>query len=328
MPDSYAAPLEMDLARQAGLSDWPMFGLVSDMRPFLAKARLRGQPVALVTLIRADGGGPRRPGAQMAVTRDEILGFLSGGCVEADIVCHARDCLIDGRPRTLVYGQGSPFFDIRLLCGRRIEVLVEPVLPDDEAVGTLLRLTGLRRDVLWISDGMARTCREPVDAVQGEAGVQADGRAWKRYRPSLRFMVVGRDPAVLAMAMLASQAEFETTVVRVDGPAQAPPVPRVAYRRTPLHGDLDPRTAVVVAQHDAEADHSAVLAALRSRAGYVGLMGSPRLVDLHLARLRDAEVPSERLAQLKAPVGLPLGSHTPWEIAVSVVGEVMQAFNA
>ncbi len=328
MPDTYAAPLEMDIARQAALPDWPMFGLASDMRPFLARARLTGQAVALVTLVKAEGGGPRRPGAQMAVTRDEVSGFLSGGCVEADIVCHARDCLIDGRPRALVYGEGSPFFDIRLLCGRRIEVLVERVMPDDPATGDLLRLTAARRDVLWSTDGRARTCREAGDIPEREAGIDTDGQAWKLYRPKLRFMAVGHDPAVLAMAMLASQSELETTIVRVDGPATAPPVPRIAYRRIPLDGDLDPRTAIVVAQHDPDRDHAAVLNALRSSAAYVGLMGARRNIDAHIARLRDDGVPPQRLAQLKAPVGLPLGSHTPWEIAVSVIGEMMQAFNA
>ena len=328
MPDSYAALLETDIARQASLPDWPMFGLISDVRPFLAKARLTGQPVALVTLIKAEGGGPRRPGAQMAVARDEVAGFLSGGCVEADIVCHARDCLVDGHPRRLAYGEGSPFFDIRLLCGRRIEILVERLMPDDAATRDLLRLSALRRDALWRSDGRVRACREPTETVQDEAGVDAGGQAWKLYRPTLRFMVIGRDPAILAMAMLASQSAFETTIVRIDGPASAPPVPRVAYRRTPLGKDLDCRTAVVVAQHDPDSDHSTVLNALRSNAAYVGLMGARHTIDAHLTRLRDAGVPPDRLAQLKAPVGLPLGSHTPWEIAVSVIGEVMQAFNA
>ncbi len=305
-----------------------MFGLVSDMRPFLAKAHLTGQAVALITLVKTDGGGPRRPGAQMAVTRDEVSGFLSGGCVEADIVCHARDCLADGRPRRLAYGEGSPFFDIRLLCGRRIEVLVERLMPDDAATGNLLRLTAARRDALWLSDGRVRICREPAEIPRAEAGIAADGKAWKLYRPSLRLMVIGHDPAVLAMAMLASQSEFETTIVRIDGPAAAPPVPRIAYRRSPLDGELDGRTAVVVAQHDPDADHTAVLSALRSNAAYVGLMGARHTIDAHIKRLRDAGVTPQRLAQLKAPVGLPLGSHTPWEIAVSVIGQVMQAFNA
>ena len=328
MPDTYAAPLETDMARSAALPDWPMFGLAGDMRPFLAKARLTGQTVALVTLIKAEGGGPRRPGAQMAVTRDEVSGFLSGGCVEADIICHARDCLRDGRPRRLAYGEGSPFFDIRLLCGRRIEVLIERLGPEDAATRDLLRLTAARRDAVWISDGSERACMEAGEARQGEAGIAADGKAWKLYRPTLRFMVIGHDPAVLAMAMLASQSEFETTIVRIDGPASAPPVPRVAYRRTALDGKLDSRTAIVVAQHDPEADHAAVLAALRSHAAYVGLMGARHTIDAHLTRLRDSGVAPGRLAQLKAPVGLPLGSHTPWEIAVSVIGEVMQVFNA
>ena len=68
-------------------------------------------------------------------------GFLSGGCVEGDIAIHAAQTIEDGEPRYLVYGDGGPWMDIQLLCGARIEILVERVLPDDPAAAALLRET-------------------------------------------------------------------------------------------------------------------------------------------------------------------------------------------
>lgn len=309
------------------LPDWPMFGLDSDMRPFLARTRQDEKAVALVTLVAAEGGGPRRPGAQMAVTGDDLRGFLSGGCVEADIVRHARDCLQDGRARRLIYGDGSPYFDIRLLCGRSISVHIERVLPDDPAVGQLLDLTRERHCALWRSDGYLRTCTDAGGTTVNE--IVQDGKGYgKLYRPATRLYIVGCDPSVIAIATLAQQSGFETILVRVDGPERPPPIANVAYCRRPLCGELDEYSAVVVAQHDGDADHSATLTALRSCASYVGLMGARRHVEPQITRLREAGVPPHRLAQLKAPVGLPLGSHAPWEIAVSVIGEIIQHFNA
>ena len=326
MADTLAPLADSEVSRATGAPDWPTFGLASDMRPFLQRARDSGEPIALATLITVEGGGPRRAGAQMVIGRHEVHGFLSGGCIESDIVCHARDCLRDGQPRRLVYGDNSPFFDIRLLCGRRIEVYLERVLPDDTAVSELLRITGLRRSALWTSNGFTRSCHETGCADGLDAGRDGD-EIWKRFKPSLRLFVVGRDPAVMAIATLASQAEIDTTIVRINGPETPPPIANVGYRRTGALGALDSRTAVVVAQHDDDADYAVTAASLSSDAAYVGLMGSRRNIAVHIGRLKSQGFSQDRLARLRAPVGLPLGSHAPWEIAVSVVGELLQVFS-
>src|SRR5262245_45184754 len=120
------------------LPEWPMFGLDDDVRPALAAARAAGAPAALATLISVEGGGPRPVDTQMVFAHDIVAGYFSGGCVESDVAGHAWACLEDGEPRRLVYGEGSPWPDIRLLCGARIEIFVERVAPDDPALAELL----------------------------------------------------------------------------------------------------------------------------------------------------------------------------------------------
>ncbi len=335
MPDE-SALLPFRIGEVSIIEDWPMFGLCADVRDFLARARMQGEPVVLVTLIAAKGGGPRLPGAQMAVTANDLCGYLSGGCIEADVALHARGCLEDGRSRRLIYGEGSPYFDIQLLCGKRIELFLERLAPDDVALGRLLALTEARRRALWLSDGQRRTCVAAGEAMpenwrfadlSDEAGEGRDG-IYVRYRPMARLFVHGRDPAALAMAILGAQAGFETTLVRRDGPPTPPPIAGIAYRRDAPEADaFDDRTAVVVANHDPETDHDALMTALASKAGYIGLLGARAHLDARQAKLVSAGVAPKALARLKAPVGLPLNSHTPWEIAVSVIAEVMQTFN-
>ena len=291
----------------------------------------------IATLVAAEGGGPRRPSAQMAVTASDLAGFLSGGCIEADVARHAQDCLRDGRPRRLAYGEGSPWFDIRLLCGKRIELCLERLMPEDVALNRLLALTEARREALWLSDGTKRLCLAADETIPDERKglpvIFEDAGTWPggmfiRYRPTVRLMVHGRDPSALAMASLGAQAGFETTLVRRDGPLAPPPLAGVAYRRDlPAAADLDARTAVVAANHDPEADEAALLTALLAPAGYIGLLGARAHLDERHACLIAAGVAPSALARLKAPVGLPLNSHTPWEIAVSVIAEIMQVFN-
>src|ERR1700756_4096389 len=127
------------------LPEWPLFGMAEDVRPALREARAAGRPLALATLPAVEGGGPRPPGTQMVFAEGIAAGYFSGGCVESDVADHAFACLDDGQPRSLVYGEGSPWPDIRLLCGARIEIFLERVAADDPALAKLLAAATARR---------------------------------------------------------------------------------------------------------------------------------------------------------------------------------------
>jgi xanthine dehydrogenase accessory factor len=311
-------PADADAASDA--RDWPLHGLADDMRPALADALARG-PTALATIISLGEGGPRPVGTQMVFGQHSRAGFLSGGCIEADVEDHARACLADGEPRRLVYGEGSPWPDIRLLCGARIEILVERLDPDDDAARALLSLAADRVPATWISDGRRRVCTP-------EPAAPWAGAFSRRFDPAPRLVVLGGDPTALAVASLGVQSGFETTLVRPKGPLAPPPLPGLAYRRDGVASalaavGLDAWTAVAICGHDLEVDHAALLAALPSPAPYVGLLGARRRLNERLDRLRAAGLSERDLAKLRAPIGLDLGGKAPFEVAVAVIGEIM-----
>src|SRR5258708_20651439 len=136
--------------------------MTGDVRPTLRRVREAGLPCTLATLIAVEGGGPRPEGTQMVFAhRTEksggyVAGYFSGGCVESDVADHAFACLADGEPRTLIYGEGSPWPDIQLLCGARIEIFLDRVAADDAALDELLAAHAERRPVVWVSDGVTR----------------------------------------------------------------------------------------------------------------------------------------------------------------------------
>lgn len=303
---------------------WPAFGYADDIRPALERARQVGRPSAIATIIALDGGGPRQVGAQMLIAGHEVSGFLSGGCVEADVAVHALQTINDGQSRRLVYGLGSPWLDIQLPCGARMEVLVERVAADDRAVGILLEAEKARRPVFWTSDGARRECGPQPTAAW-------PGAILRPSPPPLRLVVLGRDPTAMAMASLAAQSGMQVCLVRHLGPQTPPPLPNVAYYR----GDavealralqVDRWTAVAIANHDSEIDHLALVEILGSEAFYVGLLGARRRISSRLEALAAAGLGKGALARLRAPIGIDIGAKAPWEIAVSVVAEVMSVW--
>lgn len=308
------------------LPEWPLFGMTDDVRPALRLARAAGGSCALATLTAVEGGGPRPVGTQMVFAPGITAGYFSGGCVESDVADHAFACLEDGEPRTLVYGAGSPWPDIQLLCGARIEIFVERVAADDPALAELLMAQDERRPVVWVSDGVSRECGADISPWPGV-------RVLRQHGPVPRLIVVGGDPTALAIAWLGSQSEFETTLVRPKGPETPPPIPGVAYRRDEARQafaaiGIDRWTAIAIATHDLETDRAALREALPSAAGYVGLLGARKRLPDRVGQLRAEGLPEIMIARLHAPIGLDIGGKAPWEVAVSVIGEIMALRNA
>ena len=291
------------------------------MRPRMFEVADRGEAFALATIVAADGG-PRPEGAQMVVTRAQSWGFLSGGCIEEDVARNGREVLKSGQTRTLVYGKGSPFIDIRLPCGGRIEVAIERVAADDPALSDLRALTKARVMADWISDGVSRNC-ENVD--DGE--VAPNALIHRRYAPAQRLIVAGTDPFALAIAGLGQSIGWETVLLAPNGPREEPPL-HIKCDRRPLREALaylkpDAMTAIAVATHDLERDEEALVPALRSAAGYVGVLGSRRKLDERHERLSAAGLAEAAIARLKAPIGLDIGAASPWEVGIAVVGEII-----
>jgi xanthine dehydrogenase accessory factor len=313
------------------LPEWPDFGLADDVRPTLAAALEAGRAAALVSLYSVEGGGPRPPGTQMAFAEGLVSGFLSGGCVEGDVAGHAARTLEDGEPRHLLYGEGSPWPDIRLLCGASIQVLVERIEPGDPAAGELIRLWRERKPALWSSDGRSRTCAaaSPGDPF---CAVDQPFRLKRRFDPTPRLAVVGADPTALAIASLGALSGMETTLIRPKGPEAPPPIANIAYLRSEPAAslakvDIDPWTAIAIATHDSDTDHEALLAALPSAAGYIGLLGARRRLPERLGRLRADGVTEDQIGRIHAPIGLDLGGKSPWEVAVAVIGQMVEERN-
>lgn len=293
---------------------------VDDVRMPMFALAAAGRPFALATIVRAVGG-PRPAGAQMLVDGDTMHGFLSDGCIDADVALQARQVLEDGEARTLVYGQGSPFIDLRLPCGGRVEVLIERVGPDDAAVVALAGLTRARAVAVWLSDGNRRFC-----GAEGGDVAMTDAVVRRRFEPRRRLVVVGFGVFAAEIAALGVHVGWDVALVDPSGKQPVLPGVCIAGRSLEAHNattPADPWTAVAVATHESDLDHRALVVALSSAAGYVGVLGARRRLPERLAALTQAGIDDVALARLHAPIGLALGAETPREVAVAVVAEIL-----
>jgi xanthine dehydrogenase accessory factor len=312
------------------MTPWRMTAQIADMRVPLAGVQQAGQACVIATLVDIAGSAPRDPGAQMLVTQDEYWGFLSGGCIEADVARHGREAMAEGAPRLLRYGEGSPWIDIKLACGSGITVLVEPLVAGNPALAALLACHNARRPALWSSDGRARNAA-PCD---NAPAFTWDGTHYaKLFEPAPRLVLIGEDGAALAAANIAMQAGMEVVLIAPGGPDTPPPLPGLAYHRSaPAEAlaaiGIDQWTAVAVLSHDREDDERGLATALVSEACYVGAIGARARLDARLAKLRGHGVSEAQIARLHAPIGLQGFGKAPPDIALSLVAEVAQAFHA
>lgn len=305
------------------------------------------RPFALATVVDVAGSAPRGVGAAMIVDGEgRIAGNVSGGCVESAVAAAALECLDDGAVRALHFGiAGDAVFEVGLMCGGSIEVVVQLVEPEGDLAGALCLLEERERAGMPATLTLpleAGTSRRPIvetadpcvpDAAVVEVLHERDRPPERVLRVGVgsppRLIIVGAVEFAVALSRLAIATGRRVTVVdprtaflTPDRFAGAELV--AAWPDAYLRGaELDGRTAVCVLSHDAKLDEPALTVALGSAAGYVGAMGSRSTDADRRSRLARAGVASRDLERLRSPIGLDLGGHTPDETALSVLAEIV-----
>ncbi len=119
-----APPAPPDLPA-TGLAPLPADEILAQVQRW----RASGSAVALATVIATWGSSPRQPGSQLAVNTDlDIVGSVSGGCIEGAVISEAQATMADGQVRLLEFGvTNERAWEVGLACGGRIQILVERV---------------------------------------------------------------------------------------------------------------------------------------------------------------------------------------------------------
>ena len=318
-----------------------------------------GDPVAIATVVRISGSAPRPLGATLVARAEEkIAGSVSNGCVESAVYEEAIAVLKDGRARVVNYGISDEFaFTVGLSCGGSIDVLVEPVgalhraaleavrserpallvrvvapadragtvavLTEDRAEGWSPELAELKVGALAaLGEGRSRT----VTARLGERDATVFLEAIAM--PPL-LAIVGATHVGQALAHLAKAVGYRVVVVDPrEALANAERFPGMEIVAAwPQEGlatlRFGPSSAIAILAHDDKFDHPALVAALRSAAGYVGAIGSRTTNEKRVAWLRSQGVTERDIARIHAPIGLDIGATSVEEIALAILAEIV-----
>ncbi len=309
----------------------------------LARWRQAGLPCAVATVVATWRSAPRPVGALMAVSADgQVVGSVSGGCVEGAVHDLATTVLHDQTPVLDSYGVAdTDAFALGLTCGGTIDVLVTPVTTHDTWVDELLAAIDRRVAVVLSTtvsgDGLGRRL---VDASGGSP--DAPGRTRQpdastlvqTFAPVAELLVYGANDFAVAIAAVAAHLDVRVTVCDARAVfatvARFPSADEVVvdwphrhFARLLAEGRIDGQTALCVLSHDEKFDIPLLLLALRSRAGYVGAIGSRRTGAHRLATLREQGMSESECLRLRSPIGLDIGARTPHEVAVAVAAEII-----
>ena len=315
-----------------------ILGMQSVDQQVLGQARdwLRdGQACWLATVVATYGSSPRPVGSLLTCNRDgRIEGSLSGGCVEDDLLEKpTAGRLAQDRPQFFRYGETEEEAEqLGLPCGGHLDIVVEPHSPTpstcahfDHLLGRLTNRACVERTVIVKSGAFAY--RDVPD--HAELRYDHDnGVLVQTYGPQDRLFVIGTNMVSAYVAEIAVALGYDVVVCdprpdrlaefNVAGVTKVGAMPDDAVRR---HAS-DSHSAIVALTHDPRIDDMGLMEALKTDAFYVGAMGSDRTSAKRRERLKQLDLADAEIRRLHAPIGLPIGSKTPPEIAVAVLAEI------
>jgi xanthine dehydrogenase accessory factor len=324
--------------------------IAEDIRRWLAT----GEPFALATVIATRRSAPRPVGSTLGVTAaGELVGSVSGGCVENEVYGNAQEILAGGAPRMLTYGISEDLaLGIGLPCGGEIDVfvaesdpavldrLVQAVEQEEWAVrftvvaGDPLGAELLALDGETVGTGPAELAEHAPGLIRGGRSevLELEGRTvfCDVIGPPPRLVVYGAVDTAEALCRAAKGLGWRAIVADARGKfATRERIPSADELIVAWPDDAlarirpDHATAVVVLTHDDKFDVPALGTALASEAFYVGALGSRRNQARRRERLLEAGVDESELERLSGPCGLDIGASSPAETALSILAEIL-----
>jgi xanthine dehydrogenase accessory factor len=295
------------------------------------------------------------------------VGTLGGGCVEAAVKQKASGLVGKAGAEVCSYVlDHDPEWADGLICGGRMVVLAEcPSGPGHlayhschrrlleagrgftEAISIDRERSGFEVGERFLFDHAGTPfaslsgslpSAEVVEGVEPLASrpraTEKRGLAYLPTMPRIRLVIVGAGHVGQGVAELASRADFEVWVV--DDRPEYVTDERFPTARRRVVGPIDrvlrgleitPETFALIVTRGHGHDQEALAILAPTTASYVGLIGSKRKIKLIRENLLDAGISEEALARVSAPVGLEIGSESVFEIAVSIVAELIARRN-
>ena len=262
----------------------------------LADARV---PFVLATVVWRRGPSSGQQGSKAVILADgTVRGWLGGACAEPTVVVQAREALLDGEPRLLLLGD------------------VEDPSGGPAGLGEVGAAVGCGSESVG---GPGGTYSVPM-ACENDGALEV---YLEPVPPRPQLVVIGRSPAVGALAQMGRALDWDVAVIDDGGSPDEHPLPELVRTTLDLSGlGVGVGSAIVVATQG-HYDDLALEAALATDAAYVGLVAGHKRADAVAENLRGRGVSEEDLVRIQAPAGLDLGRLANRELAVAIMADLV-----
>lgn len=301
-------------------------------------AKKDGLKSVLATVVDLDGSSYRKPGVRMLILENNtMIGAVSGGCVEKDILRQSQSVFQDGKSKIMTYDGRY-----RLGCEGILYILLEEFKPENQFFNTFETTIERRKDFHIIS---YYTKKEGVTDGLGSILV-LDGKQYlvsqtnvderlnkfkQTMPPCFKLMIFGAEHDAVKLCQLASYNGWEVTIVT--GPLESKTIKDFPgatnfFSASPsdveLH-NIDKETAVILMSHNFANDLKFLIELKDTRPTYIGLLGPSHRREKLLSQFLEycPEVDEQFLELIHGPAGLNIGAETPQEIAISVISEIL-----
>ncbi|MFV0436297.1 MAG: XdhC family aldehyde oxidoreductase maturation factor [Desulfopila sp.] len=327
---------------------------------YLVQSLKNDRSVIIGAIVGSSGSAPRTSGARMLIDQDgTLLGTVGGGALEGACQKRAKEMFTSGEPHALLDFQltAGSAADVGMICGGAVSVLLLRVGPSaldlfrqlQQALrdgGRPILLTSLPRNGAagamprMSAIGIGGAPELPKDLLAEITGtkrrspflVECDGQQYfvEPLTHPGTVHLLGAGHVALATAITADFAGFE--VVVLDDRAEFANHQRYPQAReirvlgafTDWAPELGADDYVVIVTRGHLHDREVLQQALKTRAGYIGMIGSSKKRQAIYQALRADGVTAKELERVHSPIGLTIGADTPEEIAISIVAELIQ----
>jgi len=317
--------------------------MTHELKTIVKQYEQRNQKAVLATVVALDGSSYRRPGVRMLIFENgDMVGAVSGGCVEKEVLRQAQSVFSTGISRIMVYDGRY-----RLGCEGILYILLETFKPSEAFLSRFWDTIQKRSNFQIISYYKKEQNDHPDyhtvfqfddDDVFPTANQKKPNSNLSVFEQEMQacfqLLIIGAEHDAVQLCTYAVLTGWEVSVVAnpreektekdFPGIHKLIQVEPESFRYT-----LDDQTAVVIMTHSFVKDLQFVMALKEERGAYIGLLGPfkrrEKLFDELLERCPD--VSDEFLDKINGPSGLDIGGETPQEIAISILAEILSIIN-
>ncbi|WP_420322541.1 XdhC family protein [Flagellimonas sp.] len=302
-----------------------------------------GEQAILATVVALDGSSYRRPGVRMLIFENgDLIGAVSGGCVEKEVLRQAQSVFANGTSRVMVYDGRY-----RLGCEGILYILLEVFNPDKVFLSHFWDSVQNRLP-FRITSYFEKNQVDNQDYFScfhfGETALPINQKLINLERehlyfeqemvPCFQLVIIGAEHDAVQLCQYAALTGWEVTVVanpREEKTAKDfPGIHKlINVEAEAFELALDEQTAVVVMTHSFVKDLQFLMALKDEKPAYVGLLGPYRRREKLFDELleRHPDISEEFIDQVHGPAGIDIGAETPQEIALSVLSEILSVVN-